>query len=95
MTGRRLNGRELGLPGLAVALSEATDWRGEALEQLGLVRWEPGMGAVPVLEGITADLTARLWVLIERSGPREEPTLLVSGLFTGPHPIVGALSVGL
>ncbi len=88
MTGRRLNGRELGLPGLAVALSEATDWRGEALEQLGLVRWEPGMGAVPVLEGITADLTARRWVLIERSGPREEPTLLVSGLFTGPHPIV-------
>lgn len=46
------------------------------------------MGAVPVLEGITADLTARRWVLIERSGPRQEPTLLVSGLFTGPPPII-------
>lgn len=47
------------------------------------------MGAVPVLEDITADLTARRWIFIERSAThQQEPTLLVAGLFTGPHPTV-------
>ncbi|MFH5823457.1 hypothetical protein [Georgenia sp. AZ-5] len=85
MTWRRLYGRDVGLGGGAVALSEPTDWRPGALDRLGLIRWRPDLD-VPLLSAVTADLTAPRWVIIEQRRPGADPDMLAAGLFADHHP---------